>query len=39
MLDRQALHAHRLRFFHPMLQQEMTLEAPLPLDMQGLMQG
>ena len=39
VLDRQALHAHRLRFFHPMLQQEMTLEAPLPLDMQGLMQG
>mgnify|MGYP001162056638 CR=1 FL=1 len=30
---RQALHAHRLSFLHPMTQQPMTFEAPLPPDM------
>lgn len=36
VLDRHALHAHRLRFRHPMLQQDMTLEAPLPADLRAL---
>lgn len=35
-LDRHALHAHRLTFFHPMLDREMTLTAPLPADMAAL---
>ncbi|MBL8747635.1 MAG: RluA family pseudouridine synthase [Planctomycetes bacterium] len=36
-LDRHALHAHRLVFFHPMLGRELALEAPLPPDMAALL--
>ena len=32
-IGRQALHASELSLFHPMLQQRMTFEAPLPPDM------
>ena len=39
VLERHALHAHRLVFFHPMRQQELTLEAPLPADMTALLDG
>ena len=33
LIDRQALHAHRLRFRHPMTESELDLTAPLPEDM------
>jgi 23S rRNA-/tRNA-specific pseudouridylate synthase len=33
ILDRHALHAHRLRLFHPRLGRELLLEAPLPADL------
>ncbi len=36
-LERHALHSHTLQFFHPMLGRDMTLEAPLPADMQRLL--
>ena len=36
VLDRQALHASRLAFYHPMLDREMELQAPLPADMAEL---
>lgn len=36
---RQALHAARLAFEHPVSHVEMTFEAPLPDDMQGLLDG
>lgn len=39
VLDRHALHAHRLTFHHPMLRREMTLEAPLPKDLAALVGG
>ncbi len=32
-MSRQSLHAEKLRFVHPLTQQEMTFEAPLPPDM------
>jgi 23S rRNA pseudouridine1911/1915/1917 synthase len=34
LIDRQALHAHRLRFQHPSTNQELDLMAPLPADME-----
>jgi 23S rRNA pseudouridine1911/1915/1917 synthase len=34
LIDRQALHAHRLRFQHPSTDQELDLTAPLPADME-----
>jgi 23S rRNA pseudouridine1911/1915/1917 synthase len=34
LIDRQALHAHRLRFRHPTTDQELDLTAPLPADME-----
>ncbi len=37
LLDRQALHAHRLTFAHPTSGQELAFEAPLPEDMQRLL--
>ena len=37
-ISRQALHAAKLRFFHPMTGEEMTVEAPLPDDMQTVME-
>ena len=33
LIDRQALHAHRLRFRHPITECELNLTAPLPPDM------
>ena len=36
---RQALHAHRLAFRHPLTGQPLSFEAPLPVDMQGLING
>lgn len=33
---RQALHAETLRFIHPMTEQELAFDAPLPADMQAL---
>jgi 23S rRNA pseudouridine1911/1915/1917 synthase len=38
-LDRQALHAGELRFVHPASGREMKLVAPLPADMQNLLEG
>ncbi len=37
LLERQALHAHRLRFTHPSSGKEVTFCAPLPPDMQGVL--
>jgi 23S rRNA pseudouridine1911/1915/1917 synthase len=37
LLDRQALHAARLELDHPMTGERMIFEAPLPADMQGLL--
>jgi 23S rRNA pseudouridine1911/1915/1917 synthase len=34
LIDRQALHAHRLRFQHPLSGQELHLTAPIPADME-----
>jgi 23S rRNA pseudouridine1911/1915/1917 synthase len=34
LIDRQALHAHRLRFQHPLSGQELDLTAPIPADME-----
>ena len=36
ILDRHALHAHRLRFFHPRRGHEIQIEAPLPAEMSAL---
>jgi 23S rRNA pseudouridine1911/1915/1917 synthase len=36
-LARHALHSHSLQFFHPMLDKELRIEAPLPADMQALL--
>ena len=36
LLDRQALHAHRLSFDHPTTGLRMTFEAPLPADIRNL---
>ncbi len=37
LIDRQALHAHRLRFMHPTTDQELDLTAPLPADMERML--
>jgi len=37
-LQRQALHAYQLRFIHPITQQEIFAEAPIPADMQYALQ-
>ncbi len=37
LLERQALHAARLELDHPMTGERMIFEAPLPADMQGLL--
>ncbi len=34
ILNRQALHAHQITFKHPIREQEMTLQAPLPQDLE-----
>lgn len=38
LLDRQALHARRIRFQHPGTGQTMQIEAPLPADMAALLE-
>jgi len=37
MIDRQALHAHKLSFFHPITHEELKFECEIPEDMQKLM--
>lgn len=37
MLERQALHARRIAFKHPLTGQDIVLEAPLPADIQGVL--
>lgn len=37
LLDRQALHAHRLRFVHPATDQPIEIETPPPADMAGVL--
>jgi 23S rRNA pseudouridine1911/1915/1917 synthase len=39
LIDRQALHAHRLRFRHPLTGRELDLTAPLPSDMERTLQA
>jgi 23S rRNA pseudouridine1911/1915/1917 synthase len=39
LIDRQALHAHRLAFTHPTTGQRIALEAPLPEDMAGTLEA
>lgn len=36
ILDRHALHSQSLRFFHPMIDRELVLEAPLPAELAEL---
>lgn len=38
LIDRQALHAARLTFIHPITKERMTLEAPVPEDMQRVLE-
>ena len=38
LLGRQALHAHRLAFAHPLSGKPLEVEAPLPADMQNVLQ-
>jgi 23S rRNA pseudouridine1911/1915/1917 synthase len=39
LIDRQALHAHRLRFSHPLSGKELELTASLPADMERTLQA
>jgi 23S rRNA pseudouridine1911/1915/1917 synthase len=39
LIDRQALHAHRLRFRHPLTGNELDLTAPPPEDMERTLQA
>jgi 23S rRNA pseudouridine1911/1915/1917 synthase len=39
ILSRQALHAHRITIKHPLSKKEMTLEAPIPADLQGVLEA
>ena len=36
VLDRHALHSHTLTFYHPHAKRELTLQAPLPVDLAAL---
>ena len=38
VIDRQALHAHRISFDHPLSGKALTLEAPIPDDIRGLLE-
>ena len=38
ILDRQALHAHKLTLLNPQTQTEMTFEAPLPADLRRVIE-
>jgi 23S rRNA pseudouridine1911/1915/1917 synthase len=37
LLDRQALHARRLKFIHPVTEKTLEIEAPLPADMMAVL--
>ncbi len=37
LLERQALHARRLRFFHPVTDEPIEIEAPLPSDIAAVL--
>jgi 23S rRNA pseudouridine1911/1915/1917 synthase len=37
LLNRQALHARRLKIRHPVTQQPLEFEAPIPADIQGVL--
>ncbi len=37
LLDRQALHSYRLTIYHPITKEALTVEAPLPDDLQNLL--
>ena len=39
VIDRQALHAQRITFEHPVSGETLTLEAPIPDDMAGLLEA
>lgn len=39
LIDRQALHAGELSFLHPLLEKEMTFEAPLPDDFRAVLEA
>ena len=39
LLSRQALHAQRLTFTHPATRAPITVEAPLPADMQRVLEA
>jgi 23S rRNA pseudouridine1911/1915/1917 synthase len=39
LLQRQALHAHRLTFIHPVTENLLEITAPLPADMQSVLDG
>ena len=39
LIERQALHAHRLSLWHPITGQRMTFEAPMPADMQRTLEA
>jgi 23S rRNA pseudouridine1911/1915/1917 synthase len=39
LLSRQALHAHRITFTHPVSRAPVTAEAPLPPDMQRVLEA
>lgn len=38
LLERQALHAHRIEFHHPLTQQPITIESPLPADITSVLE-
>jgi 23S rRNA pseudouridine1911/1915/1917 synthase len=37
VIDRQALHAHRIEFAHPITRSQLTIEAPLPPDFENVL--
>ena len=39
IIARQALHAHRLRITHPIMEKEMEFVAELPADMENLLKA
>ena len=36
-IERQALHCHRLSYYHPFLEEELVIESPLPPDFQAVL--
>jgi pseudouridylate synthase len=36
-IERQALHCHRLSYYHPFLEVELVIESPLPPDFQAVL--